>query len=75
MSNLTRKFIITAYKSWLKIGMLTDLGEAGPPLALEKVDDVGERMDTVSGGATFNGDCRSSGPDIPISRPETMPRI
>lgn len=55
--------------------MLTDLGEAGPPLALEKVDDVGERMDTVSGGATFSGDCRSSGPDIPISRPETMPRM
>lgn len=43
------------------------LGEAGPPLALEKVEEVGDRMDTVS-GATFSGDWRSREPDIPISR-------
>lgn len=43
------------------------LGDAGPPLALEKLG-AGERRDTVS-GATLRGDWRSREPDMPISTP------
>lgn len=48
--------------------MSTYLGEAGPPLALEKLG-AGERRDTVS-GATLRGDWRSREPDMPISTPD-----
>lgn len=44
------------------------LGEAGPPLEFEKFEDEGERSAAVS-GVTLSGDCRSSDPDMPISKP------
>lgn len=45
------------------------LGDAGPPLVFEKFEDDGESREAVS-GVTFNGDWRSSDPDMPISRPD-----
>lgn len=49
------------------------LGEAGPPLEFEKFEDEGERSAAVS-GVTLSGDCRSSDPDMPISKPGVQPR-
>lgn len=49
------------------------LGDAGPPLVFEKFEDDGESREAVS-GVTFNGDWRSSDPDMPISRPGVQGR-